>query len=132
MVFLIGPSTSIGTLKAIVPKVSKKKDEEVKAYVSKMSNNKDAPRKYSLINHICSGPGWYLDKYDLGLEGCLQEVMQDPQCEMGAMGVFAYGLDNNCCCKKVGVDDHYPFPCQSAEYQRASTYQFRLNLDLMH
>lgn len=76
----------------------KKEDEEVNAYVSKMSNNKDAPRKYSLINHICSGPGWYLDKYDLGLEGCLQEVMQDPQCKKD---IFLYGADSNCGCFKV-------------------------------
>jgi hypothetical protein len=96
-----------------------------------MSDNKDFMR-YAFSTEACLGQGYFIDKHDLGLEGSLQEVMQDPQCEMGAMGVFAYGLDNNCGCQKVGVDDHYPFPCQSTEYQRASTYQFRLNLDLMH
>jgi hypothetical protein len=70
MTLLIGPSTSIGTLKAIVSKVSNKKDQDIFNGLN-----------YTFSTKMCVGPREFIDKHDLGLEGCLQKVMQDPQCK---------------------------------------------------
>ena len=70
MALLIGPSTSIGTLKAIVSKVSNKKDQDIFNGL-----------KYMFENKVCLGPGEFIDKHDLGLQGCLWEILQDPHCK---------------------------------------------------
>ena len=56
-----------------------------------------------------------MSKYDLGVDECLQEVMQDPQCEKD---YFSIGADNNCSCKKIGplAIRKPPAGCDGASY----------------
>ena len=69
----------------------------------------------------CLGPDWFIDKYDLGLEGCLQEVVQDPQCDKI---MFLYRADSNCGCIKAGGPEMY---INTEGCQQANTY----NIDLV-
>ena len=82
-------------------------------------------KNYDFVAEGCAYPSHWMGEYGLGVDGCYQRVMQDPQC---AKDYFSYGVDNNCSCKISGQLEMLAPPNL---YNSRSYYSIRKNYDFV-